>query len=90
VAGTDVPQVYAKPADGRWPARLVGFSRVKLEPGASTEVTIAAEPRVLADWDSQAHRFEIARGRYTVEVAHSANIPALTIESSLDQKIIER
>jgi beta-glucosidase len=49
VAGTDVPQVYATPIDGRWLVRLIGFSRVDLEPGAPEEVTITAEPRALAD-----------------------------------------
>jgi beta-glucosidase len=90
VAGTDVPQVYAAPTDGRWPARLVGFSRVDLEPGASAEVTITAEPRVLADWDLQAHGFIVAGGRYKTGVAHSAGTLDLTIERDLDRTTISR
>jgi beta-glucosidase len=72
VAGIDVPQIYAKPADGRWPARLVGYARVDLQPGASTDVTVTAEPRILADWSEAARRFEIASGRYRVEIGRSA------------------
>jgi beta-glucosidase len=72
VAGIDVPQIYAGPADGRWPARLVGYARVDLQPGASTEVTVTAEPRILADWSESARRFEIASGRYRVEIGRSA------------------
>jgi beta-glucosidase len=90
VAGTDVPQVYAAPTDGRWPARLVGFSRVHLEPGASEEVAITAEPRVLADWDAQTHGFIVAGGRYKTGVAHSAGTLDLTIERDLDRTTMSR
>lgn len=90
IAGTDVPQVYAKPADGRWPARLVGFSRISLEPGASQEVTITAEPRVLADWNVQAHAFHILSGRYKVEVGHSQSTADLSVNVSLKAQTIVR
>ncbi len=90
VAGTDVPQAYARPTDGRWPARLVGFSRVTLAPGASTDVTIVAEPRVLADWNVGAHGFEIAPGGYLVGVAGSAKDLVLNAETTMDAQALTR
>jgi beta-glucosidase len=90
VAGADVPQVYAKPAGGRWPARLVGFSRVTLDPGASVEVTINADARVLADWNVQAHGFRIAPGHYTVGVGRSQGTTDLSVDIGIEAKVIGR
>ncbi|MCY1671917.1 glycoside hydrolase family 3 C-terminal domain-containing protein [Novosphingobium sp. SL115] len=49
-AGADVAQVYLVSRNGEAKQRLVGFSRVPLEPGASKPVTVTFDPRVLADW----------------------------------------
>ena len=47
-AGADVPQLYLTDAPNERRMRLLGFERVKLEPGASARVTITADPRLLA------------------------------------------
>jgi beta-glucosidase len=63
---------------------------VHLEPGASEEVAITAEPRVLADWDAQTHGFIVAGGRYKTGVARSAGTLDLTIERDLDRTTMSR
>jgi beta-glucosidase len=74
-AGTDVPQVYVKrPGKAK---RLVGWGRPTLSPGQSQDVTVTADPRVLADFDAHARRWVLPAGRYEVEVATSATTPVL-------------
>jgi len=50
VRGDDVAQVYLVSRSGEPRQRLVGFKRVSLEPGASQNITLAIDPRLLADW----------------------------------------
>ena len=76
-AGTEVAQVYLKVAPGRSQQRLVGWSRVTLEPGQTKRVTVAANPRLLADWDTAAHAFRIAGGEYRFFVGPDAATTAL-------------
>lgn len=49
-SGADVAQVYLVSRNGEAKQRLVGFSRVDLEPGAAKSVTVTFDPRILADW----------------------------------------
>lgn len=76
VAGTDVPQIYVRSADGA--KRLAGWGRVTLQPGEARQVTVTAEPRILAHWDETRQRYVIDAGRYEVELAHSATDVALS------------
>jgi beta-glucosidase len=46
-AGADVPQLYLTEAAGDKRIRLLGFERVELQPGASEEVTLTADRRLL-------------------------------------------
>ena len=71
-AGADVPQIYVSRAGSNTPMRLAGYRRVVLEPGRSQRVTLTAEPRILAEYDTAAARWRIDAGRYTVAVARSA------------------
>jgi beta-glucosidase len=48
VAGADVPQLYLTQAPDEKRARLLGFERVELAPGESSQVTLTADPRLLA------------------------------------------
>jgi beta-glucosidase len=49
-AGDDVAQLYLVSRGGAPMRRLVGFQRVRLQPGASQQVTMTIDPRLLADW----------------------------------------
>jgi len=71
--GADVPQFYLVGApDGRR-QRLLGFARVSLKPGESRRITLVADPRLLARFDTTARRWRVEGGPYAVAVAHSAD-----------------
>ncbi|HVJ03499.1 MAG TPA: beta-glucosidase, partial [Sphingomonas sp.] len=67
--GADVPQLYVARDGSGAPMRLAGFKRVTLKPGQSQRVTLAAEPRVVADYDTALPGWRIAGGRYRVAIA---------------------
>jgi beta-glucosidase len=76
-AGADVPQIYvaqaaANGAGTATPMRLAGFTRLTLKPGESRRVTLTAEPRVVAQYDTALPGWRIAGGRYRVALAHDA------------------
>jgi beta-glucosidase len=71
-SGTDVPQVYLTSAAGSPDLRLVGFSRLTLEPGERKSVTVTADRRLLAHYDEARKKWRIAGGKYTVRLAKSA------------------
>jgi beta-glucosidase len=75
VAGKDVPQVYVGPkAASSWeaPRRLGGFKKVDLAPGASAQVSVTVDPRLLATFDSKAKAWTIAAGAYEVSLGASS------------------
>jgi beta-glucosidase len=55
-AGADVPQLYLTGAPDQKRMRLLGFERVELAPGESREVTLTADPRLLARFDRAANK----------------------------------
>ena len=70
--GADVPQLYLTGAPEGKHTRLLGFQRVELEPGASQSISITADPRLLADYDSKASHWHIAAGTYRVALSRDA------------------
>ncbi len=71
--GAAVPQLYVRlPGGHATPARLVGWSKVKLAPGQATTVTVKVEPLTLADYDVANRQWVVPAGQYTVELADSA------------------
>jgi beta-glucosidase len=70
--GADVAQVYLSPAAGGWeaPKRLGAFRKVQLKPGASTDVELRIDPRLLAMFADQ--QWRIAAGTYNVMIGSSA------------------
>ncbi|OJZ70357.1 glycosyl hydrolase [Mycobacterium paraffinicum] len=76
--GADVPQLYLTDAPDGPCLRLLGFERVELEPGASCQVTVEADPRLLARYDGGLGRWRIDGGEYRVAVSTSAVTPQLT------------
>jgi beta-glucosidase len=73
-AGADVAQVYAAPPGGA--ARLIGWKRIELRPGETRRVSVKADPRVLARFDTTRHGWRLAAGRYWVFAGASAGNPA--------------
>ena len=91
VAGKDVPQVYVAPLGVKWeaPKRLAAFEKVDLAPGASREVTVTVDPRLLALYDSRSKTWRIAAGSYKVLLAHdAADAGARTITVKLPKQVL--
>ncbi|WP_260928126.1 beta-glucosidase family protein [Novosphingobium sp. 9] len=87
-AGAVVPQLYvslptAKGQGTRSPARLAGFARIELAPGETRHVTLQAEPRILASWDTTRRQWSRAAGAYQVSVNRAADDPVLTDKATL-------
>jgi len=80
-AGSDVPQLYVEVAGS--PRRLAGFAKVTLAPGQTQRVTIQAEPRILADYDTSLPGWRIAGGSYRLSIARDAADDDLTAQATL-------
>ena len=72
-AGAHVPQVYLRGAAGKVATRLIGFEKVELAPGEQKRVSVVADPRLLASFDSAAHGWRVAGGDYRVSVSADAS-----------------
>ncbi|NPC97819.1 glycoside hydrolase family 3 protein [Nocardioides sp. zg-DK7169] len=72
--GTEVAQVYTGKLPGaQSPKRaLAGFTRIKLEAGASKTVRVRLDKRALQSWKAGRDRWVTARGNYTVSVGSSS------------------
>ena len=86
-AGADVPLLYLTDAAGAKRVRLLGFERVELHPGESKNITVTAEPRLLARFDNKAQGWRIAGRVYKVVLAKSADAPVLTGEVQLNARL---
>jgi beta-glucosidase len=73
-AGTEIAQVYAGlPAGtGEPPKRLAGWSRVKLNPDESKDVTVELDPLFLSIFDTTHHGWSRPSGDYTILVGGSS------------------
>ena len=89
VAGADVPQLYVVRERSDAPMRLAAFQRVSLRPGESRRVTLTAEPRIVADYDTRLPGWRIAGGRYRVAVAHDATDRAMVLTADLDRNTMK-
>ena len=81
-AGTEVAQVYlgAPPLPGvDQPLRkLVGFTRVSVEPGKTNHASVTLDARAFSYWDAATHDWKVAPGEYRVFVGGSSR--ALPLE----------
>lgn len=77
-AGADVPQLYLLDAPNGLRFRLLGFERVSLYAGKSRRITITADARLLARFDSDKQQWRIDGGNYTVALARAADAPLET------------
>lgn len=74
-AGIETAQVYARIAGGQ---RLIGWARVALKPGESRRVTVTADPRLLASYETSLPGWRIAGGTVVVDVGPDAGTVALS------------
>jgi beta-glucosidase len=70
-AGTDVAQIYVG-LPGGGGRRLAGWQRVSLAPGEGRSISVALEPRVLAQFNAGRDRWQIAAGSYRIWLAGHA------------------
>jgi beta-glucosidase len=85
--GADVPQIYLTGAAGDQRMRLLGFERVALKPGESRQVTLKADPRLLARFDGKAGQWRIEKGSYRVALGKSAEALELTADAPLEAQL---
>jgi beta-glucosidase len=71
--GTDTPQLYLTHRLGAREMRLLGWSNVTLRPGQSQNVTISADPRLLADFDPASNAWKIREGEYEASVGAASD-----------------
>jgi beta-glucosidase len=84
--GSDIPQVYlTKAPDGRR-ERLLGFERVTLRPGESRRVSLVADPRLLARFDTTGRVWRVDAGLYAVGLARAADTVVETRSVQLRQR----
>ena len=88
--GADVPQLYLTMAAGNERMRLLGYERVELQPGESRQVTMTADPRLLARFDGEAGQWRITAGTYTAAVGKAADAMTLTGEAQLAERLFGR
>jgi len=84
VAGADVPQMYVAREGGGGPMRLAAFQQVMLKPSETRRVTLTAEPRVIADYDTRLPGWRIAGGRYRVALGRDATDRTMVQTVTLD------
>lgn len=71
-AGSDVVQLYLVEKPGGPARRLLGYQKVALQPGEKKLVTLAVDPRLLAEFDEKAHGWRIDAGDYRIGVGADA------------------
>jgi beta-glucosidase len=79
-AGVEIAEVYAAlPASAQEPPkRLVGWSRVSLNPGESKEVSVPVETMYLSVFDEAENKFKLTPGSYSFMVGGSSQDLPLT------------
>jgi len=85
-AGAEIAEVYAVlPARATEPPkRLVGWGKVKLDPGESKEVTIEIDPWYLSIFNVDRDAWQVLPGQYTFLVGGSSR--SLPLKASVDLK----
>ncbi len=84
-AGEEIAQVYAAlPAEtNEPPKRLVGWSKVRLNPGESKEVTIVVPAKYLSIYDEASSGWKLVPGSYTFMAGGSSKDLPLTEKANL-------
>ena len=74
IAGKAVAQIYATPPspDGSKVARLIGWSKIDLKPGEMRHLSVTADSRLLAQFDTSTQIWRLAAGDYSVSLGSSS------------------
>ncbi len=84
--GADVAQLYLIEAAGKRRTRLLGFERAELAPGESRQLTITANPRVLARFDAHTGGWHLKGGTYRVSLGKAAGDWLMTGGTTLRER----
>jgi beta-glucosidase len=81
-AGAEISEVYVSlpAAAGEPPKRLVGWSKEKLGPGESREISVEIDPRYLQVFDERSNAFKQVPGKYVFALGGSSQDLPLTRE----------
>jgi beta-glucosidase len=87
-AGAEIAEVYAAlPASTQEPPkRLIGFTKVKLEPKEKKTVTVEVDPKYLSIFDEQKDGWTLVPGDYTIMVGGSSDKLPLKTTVNLKQQ----
>ncbi|WP_308813866.1 beta-glucosidase [Sphingomonas sp. GV3] len=88
-AGADVPQMYVARDGSGAPMRLAGFRRIELKPGETRRITLTAEPRIVADYDTALPGWRIAGGTYRVALARDATDRTMVATATLEPQTMK-
>jgi beta-glucosidase len=90
-SGLDTPQIYAaqKLDDGETIRHLIGWDKVALNPGETHRVSMTADPRLLANFDSMQHAWRVAGGTYKAYIGRFAGDTQLGGEAELAERRIQ-
>ena len=85
-AGAEIAEVYATlpVAAAEPPKRLIGWSKVKLNPAESKEVTVEIEPQFLSIFNTDQHSWQQVPGEYVFMVGGSSQ--SLPLKESVSLK----
>lgn len=82
--GADVAQLYLVDRAGQAKRRLAGFQRVNLAAGASQNVSLTIDPRILADWKDGG--WTMPAGEYTFALGKDAETLGTPVKVRLPAK----
>ncbi len=90
--GAEIAELYATlPAQANEAFhRLVGYSKVMLQPGESKEITIDIDPLYLSIYDDTAGRMKVVPGQYTFAAGPSSQALPLKAEAAMEAAEISR
>ena len=92
--GSEVVQLYlaAPPAAGQPPRQLKGFAKVRLDPGATADVTLRLDTADLAAYDEASGTWVVQPGRYELLVGRSSRditgSAGLEVEASRGRPVV--
>lgn len=83
-AGAEVVQVYAAlPASVDRPRRLVGWTKVSLQPGERLSIRVPLESRALSIWNGEQSAWQIPAGQFEFTLGASSQHVASTVRLEL-------